>query len=60
MSPTPFPIESSSPLREVPEDYCPAEAARWLRLKRGPNAGKRLFHCDYTIGGTSAATPIAR
>ncbi len=46
----PFPIETSTPLRHVPADYAPAGSERWFTLTEGPDAGRRIFYFDHTVG----------
>lgn len=40
-------IPSNTPLRSVPDDYCPPGAGRWFTLTDGYDAGKRLFYYDW-------------
>lgn len=43
-------VQSNSPLRSVPDDYCPEGSAKWFEIPGGYDAGKRLFYYDFTIG----------
>lgn len=40
-------IQSNSPLRSVPADYCPADSDQWYVIPHGLDAGKKLFYMDY-------------
>ncbi|MBB6519835.1 alpha/beta fold hydrolase [Pseudoteredinibacter isoporae] len=42
----------NTPLKHWPEDYVPGgkQNARWLTLQKGPDAGKKLFYYDVTLG----------
>ena len=49
----PVQVESNSPLREVPEDYCPAGSDNWFTIPSGYDEGKKLFYSDYTPDGVT-------
>jgi len=40
-------IESNSPLRVPPDDYCPPDSAHWFELAEGPDTGRKLFYYDH-------------
>ena len=43
-------IQSNTPMRHPPADYCPAGSDRWLKILEGLDAGKTMFYSDYRIG----------
>lgn len=47
---TTFPILTSTPLRDVPADYCPDGAERWFELPDGPDRGRTIFYADHVTG----------
>jgi len=51
-------IESNTPLRCPPDDYCPPGSAQWFTIAEGPDAGKKIFFSDHTIGGENPAATI--
>lgn len=52
-------ILTNSPLRSVPENYCPLGSARWFKIPAGYDAGKTLFYFDHVIGkGPPLATVL--
>ena len=52
-------IQSNSPLRTLPDDYCPPGADRWFTVPEGYDAGKTLFYSDYCpAGGTPEKTVL--
>ena len=46
-------IQSNSPLRTVPDDYCATGADRWFTVPSGHDAGKALFYSDYIPAGAA-------
>lgn len=44
-------IHSNTPLRSVPDDYCPPGADRWFTIPEGLDKGKKLFFADQSTGG---------
>ena len=56
-------IDSNTPLRQPPTDYCPPGSGHWFTLPEGRDAGKKLFYYDHRCGGsevgeTAAATVL--
>lgn len=52
-------IPTNTPLRHIPDDYCPPGSAAWFTLGEGLDAGKRLFYYDYVCGqGEPEATVL--
>lgn len=49
-------IRTNSPMRTVPDDYCPAGSQRWFRIPTGHDAGKTIFYYDHLVGG---GAPVA-
>ena len=47
----------NTPLREIPKDYVSDDAARWLVLSEGPDAGKRLFFYDEIFAAEEGDEP---
>lgn len=45
-----FKVQSNTPLKNPPADYCPDNSERWFELPSGLDAGKTLFYYDHTIG----------
>lgn len=40
-------VQSNSPLKSVPADYCPPGADCWFEIPQGNDAGKQLFYFDH-------------
>jgi pimeloyl-ACP methyl ester carboxylesterase len=52
-------VPTNTPLLSVPHDYSPDGSASWFTIGSGPDAGKRMFYFDCTIGtGPAAATVV--
>lgn len=51
-------IRSNSPLRAVPDNYCPVGSDRWFELPGGLDQGKRLFYSDYATSGGGAEKTV--
>ena len=41
-------VESNSPLKKPPADYCPAGSEHWFEIPQGLDAGKKLFYYDFS------------
>lgn len=46
-------VQSNSPLRHVPNDYCPNGADHWFTIPSGLDAGKKMFYADYSPPGVT-------
>jgi pimeloyl-ACP methyl ester carboxylesterase len=51
-------VKSSSPLKLLPEDYCPAGSEQWFRIPEGNDSCKLLFYSDYSITGESEVSTV--
>lgn len=52
-------IQSNTPLKVLPSDYCPPGSERWFTLTEGHDAGKTLFYYDHATGtGEPEATVL--
>lgn len=45
-----FPIRSNSPIKVIPNQYCPKGSDNWFVIPDGPDQGKNLFYYDFVIG----------
>ncbi len=51
-------IETNTPLKLPPSDYCPQKSTRWFTIKSGFDAGKKMFYYDYMIGDEQPVSTI--
>lgn len=43
-------IQTNTPVRQPPSDYCPPGSERWFKIPNGLDAGKTLFYYDHRVG----------
>jgi len=50
-------IPTNTPIKHVPDDYCPAGSETWFTLPSGKDEGKTIFYMDHQTGeGSVEAT----
>lgn len=51
-------IETNTPLRRPPPDYCPRGSERWFQIPDGLDAGKTLFYSDQAGAGAQTQATV--